>query len=317
MPPDKDPTLSVLMPVFNAEKCIAKAIESILGQSFRDFELIISDDGSVDRSKEIINSYALRDKRILISHNDENEGKVKTVNRIYELAKGQFITIHDADDFSLKLRFEKQLKKLGDGSGVDFCGTNFLTVSKNFAQQSFLVCDTNKLADHLEHESQIHGPTLIFRRTLLKGDIYRSFFDGYGEDYDLVLRLLDHGSPANLKECLYLYYKGVDSLSLSLTPKKIFSHDLARFLYQQRKISGIDWLMEGKQNELEARLYFLSKKYRDDKSLIHRRQAELYMYYGYKNRAIIESLKAIQANPLKFKNFRLLQYCIRKKLLNW
>lgn len=88
-------SLTVIMPVFNAAPYVGEAIESILGQTYGDFELIIADDGSTDGSREVIEKY--NDPRIILSHNLKNVGKTATVNRLFKMARGSYVTIHDAD----------------------------------------------------------------------------------------------------------------------------------------------------------------------------------------------------------------------------
>ena len=93
------PQVTVLMPVFNGEKYLAEAIESILNQTFKDFEFLIVDDGSEDRSAEIINSY--KDKRIKLLRNERNLGVSRSCNKGIKLAEGKYIARMDCDDISL------------------------------------------------------------------------------------------------------------------------------------------------------------------------------------------------------------------------
>src|SRR5215472_9201923 len=95
------------MPVYNGEKHLREAIDSILSQTFRDFEFLIINDGSTDGSVEIIASY--RDPRILLVHNEKNLGLIATLNRGMDLARGEYITRMDCDDISLPRRLEKQV----------------------------------------------------------------------------------------------------------------------------------------------------------------------------------------------------------------
>src|SRR5215212_8979259 len=100
------PEISVILPVYNGEKFLGQAIESILGQSFPDFELIIVNDGSGDNSENIILSYT--DKRVVYLKNQENSGLVSSLNRGVSVAKGKYIARMDADDISLPDRFKLQ-----------------------------------------------------------------------------------------------------------------------------------------------------------------------------------------------------------------
>ncbi len=101
------PFLSIVMPVYNAEKFIHKAITSLLDQTFRDFELIVVDDGSTDKSLDVVTSF--NDARIRILTNEQNRGIVFSRNRGNAAAKGRYIAPFDADDIARKDKFEKQI----------------------------------------------------------------------------------------------------------------------------------------------------------------------------------------------------------------
>jgi glycosyltransferase involved in cell wall biosynthesis len=101
------PKISVLMPMFNSEKYIRKAIESILNQTFQDFELVIVNDGSTDESVNIVHSF--QDKRIRLVHNEQNQGLAKTRNRLIAEAKGEFIAWLDSDDMAYPQRLQIQV----------------------------------------------------------------------------------------------------------------------------------------------------------------------------------------------------------------
>ena len=102
----KQPKITVLMPVYNAGKYLREAIDSILNQSFSDFEFLIINDGSTDNSKNIIESY--NDQRIKFIENDKNSGVIFSLNRGLDLAKGGYIARMDADDISLRDRLKIQ-----------------------------------------------------------------------------------------------------------------------------------------------------------------------------------------------------------------
>lgn len=102
----KKPEVTVFMPVYNAERYLREAIDSILNQTFTDFELLIVNDGSTDKSVEIVESY--KDERIKLVHNDGNKGLPYTRNRGLELAQGKYMAIMDADDVSVKERLQIQ-----------------------------------------------------------------------------------------------------------------------------------------------------------------------------------------------------------------
>ncbi|HEV3223189.1 MAG TPA: glycosyltransferase [Puia sp.] len=115
------PLVSVAMPVYNAEKYIMQAIDSVLGQSYPHFELVIVNDGSTDRSKEIIHSYS--DKRIRFYDNEVNLGITKTRNKCIQYATGKYIAVLDNDDIALPFRLEKQVEFLESDFDYALCGS--------------------------------------------------------------------------------------------------------------------------------------------------------------------------------------------------
>ncbi len=113
--------LSVIMPVYNGQDFVSKAIESILGQTFSDFEFIIINDGSTDRTLKILESYQKKDKRIVLL-NQENKGIAKSLNRGIAKAKGDYIARQDADDISFPDRLRNQVEFLDNNKDVGFLG---------------------------------------------------------------------------------------------------------------------------------------------------------------------------------------------------
>lgn len=106
------PIISVILPAYNASKTISEAIDSILSQSFKDWEMLVINDGSIDNTKDIIQSYT--DSRIKYIENEGNKGLVYSLNRGISLSQGVYIARMDADDISLPTRLEEQLKYLQD-----------------------------------------------------------------------------------------------------------------------------------------------------------------------------------------------------------
>jgi glycosyltransferase involved in cell wall biosynthesis len=117
------------MAVYNGEKYLPEAIDSILSQTFTNFEFIIINDGSTDKSKDIILSYI--DKRIRLIDNEENIGLTKSLNIGIKLAKGKYIARMDADDVSLPKRFEIQYKYMEENPDIDICGSRYMVLGQN------------------------------------------------------------------------------------------------------------------------------------------------------------------------------------------
>ena len=123
--------VSVVTPAYNAEKFLAKAIESILCQSYQDFEYIIIDDCSTDGTWKMIQDYAKKDKRIIAITNQKNLGIAGNRNRGVSLAKGKYLVWQDADDISLPRRIEKQVAFMDKHLKVGICGGSLQFFDQN------------------------------------------------------------------------------------------------------------------------------------------------------------------------------------------
>ena len=122
------PAISVIMSVYNDEKYLAKSIESILNQTYSDFEFIIINDGSTDKSMEIIDRYKNEDKRVVVV-NQENMGLTKSLNKAIKLSKGKYIARMDSDDISVSNRLEKQIEFLKHNKDYALVGTNIVKIN--------------------------------------------------------------------------------------------------------------------------------------------------------------------------------------------
>src|SRR5688572_25455679 len=125
--------ISVILPVYNAEKYLRDAIQSILNQTFTDFELIIINDGSTDESERIINSFS--DKRIRYIRNDKNLGLIETLNKAVHLAAGPYIARMDSDDISEMNRLEIQLAELKKNKGFQMICSPILGITAGGKQR--------------------------------------------------------------------------------------------------------------------------------------------------------------------------------------
>jgi glycosyltransferase involved in cell wall biosynthesis len=203
--PPPPPPLSVLMPAYNAEKYIAGAIESVLNQTFTDFELLIINDGSTDRTEEIILSF--QDKRIRYIKNESNLKLIATLNKGIELACGKYIARMDADDVSLPHRFEKQIAFLEKHSDYTMCGSwAYLIDDKENKTGRVKYIDTNWLL----HISLLFSVPFIHPSVMIQTDVLQQYKYNpealHNEDFDLWLRLAADGlKMANIPEFLLKY----------------------------------------------------------------------------------------------------------------
>ena len=311
------PLLSVIVPAYNAEPYIEKCLGSILEQTFGDFEVLIADDKSTDKTKELIDKNT--DKRIRRFHNETNRGKNETVNRLFQEARGRYITVHDADDWSDIERFEKQIAWLEKEENHLMCGTGFdsYDVHLNKMARFEPLREYASLKEAIRVSGQFHGPTMIFgREGLEENRIYRPYFKDYHEDVDLAYRLFQKGICTNLAEPLYHYRLLEDSLCRKdYTVKNSHLYKVVVHLADQREKYGQDDLQKNEEAKVEAYFDEITAHYREDKGLIYREGAGYYLYLRHYAKAVRYGYKAVKKDPLAFINWRTLQYVIRKSLL--
>jgi len=199
----KSPLISVVMPVYNGEKYLNEAIDSILNQTFTDFEFIIINDGSTDQTEEIILSYD--DSRICYVKNEKNLQIVKTLNKGISLANGKYIARMDADDISMPERFERQVEFMENHSDIGVCGTWMQTIGDLNGVWKMPVTHEDIIVKMLFHSCLMH-PTVFIRMQVLSLNnmLYDEAFSGT-EDYDLWLRLSQVTKFSNIPKILLSY----------------------------------------------------------------------------------------------------------------
>ena len=202
---DNLPLISVLMPAYNAEKYIGEAIESVLNQTFVDFELLIINDGSTDKTEEIILSF--NDKRIRYIKNETNLKLIATLNKGIDLARGKYIVRIDADDMCLPNRFRKQIDFLEKHSDYALCGSwAYLINSKGKKTGRMKFIDNHNLMQiSLLFSSPLIHPSVMARTEIFKQFKY-SHTALHIEDLDLWVRIVNSGLKiANIPDFLIKY----------------------------------------------------------------------------------------------------------------
>ncbi|NDV77460.1 glycosyltransferase family 2 protein [Dysgonomonas sp. 511] len=200
----KLPKVSVLMPIYNAEKYLSIAIQSIISQTFTDWELILINDGSTDKSEDIALSYA--DKRIRYYKNDGNKGLIYTRNRMIGLAEGEYIAFLDSDDLSLPLRLSKQVAFLDNNPGYALCGTWCKMIdgeNREIKKINMSVSDEEVKCTLLFANTFVQSSIMI-RRQVLAANPYDKDYP-LAEDYELWCRLSHSYNLKNIPEHLTLY----------------------------------------------------------------------------------------------------------------
>ena len=162
--------ISVVMSVYNAEKYLKEAIDSILNQTYQDFEFIIINDCSKDKSLAILKDYEKSHKSIKLINNTENLGLTKSLNRALAISKGEYIARMDADDISKSNRFERQIAFLKKHKTIDILGTfsnNIDEHGKTIGSRTVPVMH-NEIMQMLPKLSPVSHPTVMFKRKSLK-----------------------------------------------------------------------------------------------------------------------------------------------------
>ena len=225
------PCLSVILPVYNAEKFLCDALDSLCTQTFADFELIAVNDGSTDSSQQILARYSDQDDRIKVI-NQENHGLIYALNKACHDATTPYLVRMDADDICLPERFEKQLTYMEQHPECVALGGRVTLID----DEGYKIMD---MGTHLTHEEidreHIHGrggaiihPAAIIRTEAWKkiGGYQKEF--KHAEDLDLFLRLAEVGELANLDTLVLYYRQHLESVG--------YSHREAQFLLAQKAV---------------------------------------------------------------------------------
>ncbi len=242
------PEISVIMPVHNGEKYLREAVDSILSQTFSDFELLIIDDGSTDSTPDIIKS--IDDERIVYLKNESNMGISHSLNRGIAASKGKYIARMDADDISLPQRFEKQIEFMKSnpevmllGCAVEAFGEDFENTVRVFSKFN----DDIKI-DMLFSTPFAH-PSLMFNRRIFEDGLYNSDFNGI-EDYELWIRFAKKHQMSTLDEVLFMYRMHVSQVTKNTNA----DYERKYRLVKENQVSSI--LTEYTEEEFEAFLNY-------------------------------------------------------------
>ncbi|EMG0007840.1 glycosyltransferase, partial [Acinetobacter baumannii] len=232
--------VSVVLPAYNAELYLKEAIDSVLSQTFTDFELIILNDGSIDRTEEIILSY--NDSRIVYVKNEKNLGLIGTLNKGINLAKGKYIARMDADDICLPERFKKQVDFLEKNNEIDLIGTNAIKINNNGDRIGVI---NMPASDHdikmmLFIQSPFIHPSIMGRTTVFRSFEYEKEFYRV-EDYMLWIRMSQNSKFHNINEFLlkYRYLDNSESklLNKNYSKKRDALINIYRILFLNNNIS--------------------------------------------------------------------------------
>lgn len=304
---DRVPVVSVLMPVYNGGKYLAEAVESILNQTFWDFEFLVLDDGSTDESLQLLLLYAKKDSRLRVISR-KKRGLTFTLNELLSFARGEFVARMDADDVSLLDRFDRQVTFLrekhkvvcvgGASQMIDSAGRYLTTLSQ---PQTDVEIQKLVLGGH----GAITHPCAMMRITSLR------LVGGYDEEYstaediDLWLRLGEVGELANLPDVLLKYRLHDRSISaISGQVQRDAARRACENAWRRRGVAGVfsaDTLWRP-STDRSSRYTFMLK----------------YGWWAWSNRqrktAAFYGWQAIKAKPFSIAGWQLLMVSLLKPL---
>ncbi len=302
------PTVSVIMSVYNAERFVAAAVESILCQTFKNFEFLIVDDGSTDRSHAILKRYAATDSRIRL-FSRSNAGYVTALNDLLQLSQGKFIARMDADDVAQLDRFQLQVARLQQEPDLVCVGGAHAMIDE---RGRWLTClampETHEeiQALALAGHTPINHPCAMMRRSaVLQVGAYNTAMTPC-EDLDLWLRLGELGRLANLKEMVLKYRIHANSVS---EKQGVLQNQKAREACEQA------WRRRGiKNGKFEATAPWRPNPDRQSRYSFMLRYGWWAFNSGQRLTAMIYGLKAVRLSVLELAGWKLVANAIVKPL---
>jgi glycosyltransferase involved in cell wall biosynthesis len=240
----KGPLISVIMPVFNGERYLGEAIQSILYQTYTNFEFIIINDGSTDRSLEIIKSY--NDNRIQIRNHDQNIGCYKSINDGCRIAKGKYLALIGHDDLAYPNRLERQLLFMEQNVDVGIAGSCVRFVGSS--QNMFYETNRDILKVSFLNNNFVNHPSTMMRSELLQmhGLVYNETL-WFAADYDLLVYGTKYFHVVNINEILIQYRWSPNQMSATWYK---YLPEIERVRLQQLINFGIEPTEEEKQIHL-------------------------------------------------------------------
>lgn len=309
--------VSVIMCSYNTKLFIEKAIESMLRQTYGDWELIIMDDASADGSPELIEKY-LNDNRIKLYRSEKNMGYLKNKNHGFQFVTGDLITQLDSDDTCPPERLQKQVEAFLQFPELKICGTNYRQIDQDDNPLPAKEYESDFWIKKIRYEYPFWFPGLMFRKELPKEiGVFSEYFAGiYGDDFYWTILANKKYPIYFVKDILYNYRINPNSLTNVFdNPRKMIVSEILRKLIEQQMETGTDWLQEGKEEKMLA---YENVLYNDKKLM-----AEKYKTWAAKAidkkdfrqaRHLLE--KSFKARKTQPDFYRTLLYYVRAKYLH-
>jgi glycosyltransferase involved in cell wall biosynthesis len=260
------PEVTVLMSVYNGERYLRESIESILNQTFSDFEFLIINDGSTDSSREIILSYD--DPRIILVDNEENMGLAKSLNGGIHRARGEYIARQDADDISHPLRFEKEFEHMKKNKcDVVCCRYQYIDKrGKKLRKVSDLFYKENIFQLLVSYKDPIaHGSVLMKKNVLQSVGEYNELLV-YAQDFELWLRLLNKRKKIECVDYVGYFFRYLTSLNREkkqyfnkIASLIINNHNTRNSMFNNEIASFNDSFIARKKQEYNIIFFFVAE----------------------------------------------------------
>ena len=273
-----NPTVSIILPTYNRAHTLKKAIDSVLNQTYEDFELIIVDDGSTDNTYNLIKS--INDHRIIYVKHEKNKGAAAARNTGIRLAKGRYIAFQDSDDEWYLQKLEKQIKIIESNKQTDIVYSSFFLI-KNGQKLLYPRKKNFKLEGNLRKTFSRHNvvalPTVLIKKECIqKAGLFDERFPRF-QDWEFFFRLSKYCNFKFIDEPLVIAHVQNDGIT-----------------------SNSKFLIEG--------LYLFIEKYKDELtkssiSALYRRLAVEKFKNGLKKEALFDIVKSIRFNPLDIKSY--------------
>jgi len=291
----EQPKITVLLTVFNGEQYLSEAIDSILCQTFNDFEFIIINDGSSDKSAEIAERYAQKDSRIILIH-QKNEGLTKSLNKGLSLAKGEYIARMDADDISEPERLQVQAQFLDQNQDVGVVGIDGLVIDEEGHEVGKVGHPVlhNEITALLLLDNRFTHSSVMFRAKL--SHLYGVYDETLimAQDYDLWLRFFMYTKMANIPRPLHKWRANITSgISINKRDEQIVFRDKVRqnFLEKHFSKSGdhINLILSNLRNCPTDRVLLAHlKRVYLSLSLVHRLYLRLKVFIFFRQEALLK-----------------------------
>ena len=236
------PQVSVVMAVRNAEDTLKESLASVLGQTFANFEFIIIDDGSSDRTGDILQQAAAQDSRVNVFTQGQR-GLTNSLNRAISVAQGRYLARQDSDDLSMPERLERQVRKLDADEGLAAVGTATVIIDKQGKPMGRFPTAHGATAVrdglHALRTTPVHGSMMLRKKHLATVGGYREAFSA-SQDFDLWLRLTEQFAIDNLSQPLYQWRITPDSVTANRRRLQLQYGGIALAFAHERRRCGTD-----------------------------------------------------------------------------